>query len=746
MSDAKELMQEELVETLQILQQDLCAFKNENEQLNAEVITLHEQLDLLQQQMIEAESEYLTNEQNGSKEIHQLHQYRTLFCQLPYAFILIDGHGQIQQVNQKASELLNLSEVQLLTTNFRKLLSVESSFMLLNAMRQQKIQNSPEMQSHFSHFVTLLTGQMMTLNVHYVCDEALGGSSFCHQYILSLQPIALNTLSEQSLRIAHIIIDQLREGVMITDAKNRIIKVNQAFCEITGYTQNEVIGGCPSILQSGRHTPGFYKEMWVKLQNNGWWAGEIWNKRKSGEVYPEWLQISRIKDEANGQVFYAATFADITERKEHQHQLDRLAFYDALTGLPNRTLLNQFLEVQLSRACPNGNNCLAVFFIDLDKFKEVNDHFGHAEGDIILREATQRITSRIRENDLASRIGGDEFVLVLSRLQSENNADEIAKDIIELLATPYQTSKAVHRLSATIGIAFFPTHGVTGSDLMRRADAAMYRAKALGRNRFQVFEVQDETHLVSTNQAMHQLWKAIEEPHKYIEMHYQPIFCAVTQVLLEYEALVRLKDDKGALIYPDQFIEVAEQNGLITKLGLVIFESVCRDVSTLPVVDRLNIDVNLSVLQFQDVQLLEQLLAIAQKYQLSLSQFNFEVTETATMQNLNSMVNVLEALQSNGCNILLDDFGTGFASLSMLKNLPINVVKIDRSFISELETSDEARSLVKAMIAMAKALSLKITTEGVETQAQLDWLVTQKVDYIQGYLLGKPQKSFYKVH
>lgn len=728
---------EDLLDTVHNQQMDLSAFKDENQQLNQEMLLLHDQINLLQQQLVESESELLANEQNGVAEIQQLQSFRDIFCHLHFAIFLIDHHGSILQSNDKAQEYLNKSQDELSSHNLRKLLSSESSYLLLTLLRHADSELRPQQ----PQFASLKNGQTFQLEVQPFVKSATAHPKFNNQFLIFLHPISMQKISEQSLRIAHSIIDQLREGVMITDAQSRIVKVNQAFCEITGYPPEEVLEKTPAILQSGRHDHRFYQDMWLKLKNNGWWSGEIWNRRKSSEIYPQWLQVSRIRDEASQQVFYAATFSDITDRKEHQHQLDRLAFYDSLTGLPNRTLLNQFLDTTLSRYSPTAHSSMAVFFMDLDKFKEVNDHFGHAEGDLILREATQRITSRIRENDLAARIGGDEFVLVLSRLQSQNNATDIAKDLVELLATPFKTNNAIHRLSASIGIAFFPQHGLDSSNLMRRADAAMYRAKALGRNRYQIFEESDEQTLVATNATIELLWKAIEQPLDYIEMHYQPICCAATQQIHDYEALIRLKTPDG-LIYPSVFIEVAEQNSLISKLGLALFEKVCQDIKSAQLPPSIKVAVNLSAMQFQEPKLLSQLELIAKNHTLSLANFNFEVTETATMQNINSMVSILLDFQQKSCQLFLDDFGTGFASLSMLKNLPINVVKIDRSFISELETSSDAQNLVKAMIAMAKALSLKIVTEGVETHAQLDWLCQQQVDYIQGYLLGKPQKEF----
>lgn len=718
------------------LLQDVAAFREENARLVEQQQRLELHANLLEQRISELEAELVWQEQAEKKDLSLQRQFSTLFDASPAALLLTNKYGDIEMLNQAAGALLDGQREALIGKNLRKFLQKESRYELVRFFRQAQ---SEQDKFRSQRVFTLHNETMFSLTVVRLSESG----HFSGYYLLSPMVISLQELSAQSVRLQASILDQIREGMMVTNSRGRIIKVNQAFSEITGYSEQEVLDQSPSLLQSGRHTPSFYQQMWEEIQHHGWWAGEVWNRRKSGEVFPEWLQISRIHDQQTGQQFYVATFSDITERKLHQNQLDRLAFYDSLTGLPNRTLLTQGLDVQLARFRTNDPSQLAVLFLDLDKFKEVNDHYGHAEGDKVLREATQRIISRIRDTDLASRIGGDEFIIVLSRLQYRDDAFKVAEDLLAVLSDPFVTAKGRHHLSASIGLAFAPEQGDNVEDLMRRADAAMYRAKSKGRNAYQAFVEEDEDKLIESNQMLVRIRQAIQAPTRYITMHYQPIFQASAEPkVVHYEALIRLADDDGKLIYPNDFIELAEQHALIGQLGLGLFEKVCADIVAHQLPEQVRVAVNLSPVQFRSESLVDQLLEVAQSYNLSLQRFYFEVTETATMQNLQVMTLQLEQLKRLGACIMLDDFGTGYASLSMLKHLPVDVLKIDQGFVFELLESHETRSLVAAMIAMAKALELGVVAEGIEQQGHADWLIEHQVEFLQGYHLARPQAEF----
>lgn len=719
------------------LEQDITAYREENSRLNEERQALEEAFAYLEQRISELEADLELQSSQEQREESENIFYRALFEEAPIALVMVDHHGNFVNLNLEALELLGQKKEDLIGKNLRKYLMRESRIEMINLLK--KLNDCPEKSRYFKKIFTLSNERNFTLNASKL-------PRFEHKpplVLFTLLEVSLNQITHQSLRISASIVDQIREGLMITDHRGRIVKVNHAFTEITGFSEADALGKTPNILHSGRHTMRFYQTMWSEIHHHGWWAGEVWNKRKTGEIFPEWLQISRIKDEITGKVFFAATFSDITDRKYHQNQLDRLAFYDSLTGLPNRTLLNQTLDARLSRLKNEQPYQIAVMFLDLDKFKDVNDHYGHAEGDKVLREATQRIVSRIRENDMTARIGGDEFVLVLTRIQSKEDAEHVAEDLLAILSEPYLTQKGKHFLSASIGIAFSPKDGNNVEDLMRRADAAMYVAKGKGRNTFHVFEAKQEDQLIESNVMLSLIRMAVASPLKHVQMHYQPIFSAdQLDKPIHYEALIRLIDTHGNLVYPNLFIELAEQHSLIGQLGMALFEKVCEDIAGSHLDENIKIAVNLSPLQFYIEHLAVQLSSIAEKSGLSLSRFSFEITETATMQNLSLMISVLSDLRSQGAQIMLDDFGTGYASLSMLKNIPVHVLKIDQSFVFELAESPQTQSLVRAMIGMAQALGLQTIAEGVETQQQMDWLIEQGADALQGYYLGRPNAEF----
>ncbi|MGC9387269.1 MAG: diguanylate cyclase domain-containing protein, partial [Hydrogenovibrio sp.] len=431
------------------LHQDLHAFKEENTRLIEQLMALEEQFEVMEQRISELETEALISQQIESNDASMQKQFALLFDESPAPMLLTNQHGDIEMLNQAACRMLHQSCDIALGQNFRKFLQKQSAYDLVLLLRDSE--HSTEKVQGQKVFV-LKSNDIFTLSLVRLNHPGRYGG----YYLMSPMMVNLKEVSSQSLRLSNIIIDQIREGLMVTDAKGQIIRINQAFSEITGFSPADVEDKTPAILHSGRHSKRFYDDMWLEIQHHGWWCGEIWNRRKSGEVYPEWLQISRIHDQQTGQVFYVATFSDITDRKAYQGQLDRLAFYDALTGLPNRSLLNQFLETQLIHLQEKADRMLAVLFLDLDKFKDVNDHYGHAEGDYVLREATQRIMARLGESDMASRIGGDEFVMVLTRITAVEEAIDITRDLLNLLSDPFNTPKSAHRLSASIGIALAP--------------------------------------------------------------------------------------------------------------------------------------------------------------------------------------------------------------------------------------------------------------------------------------------------
>ncbi|MGC9457446.1 MAG: putative bifunctional diguanylate cyclase/phosphodiesterase [Halothiobacillaceae bacterium] len=710
------------------LAMDVQAYRSEIAQQNELIRQLQDKLLRQGSQIRSLERELFTL--SFEKEQQQQRQVAAtrLFERAPLASVILDAHMQILDMNRQAERFFDHKREHLVRRSFRSLLSRDAFRRFSSDMSALR---ADEQDSRYSQFLELANRTPFSMVLARLDEDRFYGV---------IQDLSVAAIAQNSERLAHFALEQLREGVIITDPKGVILKVNHAFTEISGYTPDEAIGKTPALLHSGRHSPRFYEQMWARLARHGWWAGEVWNRRKSGEIYPEWLQINRIVEPVTHQLFYVATFSDITEKKQHQKSLDKLAHYDSLTGLPNRRFFERALENHLHRARDNEAHKQAILFIDLDKFKEVNDRYGHQEGDLVLKEAAQRITASVRDTDIVSRIGGDEFVLMLPRLQDEAAARTIAAKLTHALAMTYDVNGRQHRLSASVGIALYPDHGDSVEDLMRRADAAMYQAKEKGKNQWALFDYADEANLLILDEKKRLIWSAIEDPEGFLDMHYQPIFCGQADArITELEALLRIQDQARHEIRTDEFIALAEESRLMVPLGESIFHATCQFARRLHDAGlSVPVTVNLSAEQFYDPNLLGSLESIAERQGLTLDRFNFEITETATMHNIDMMRDTLGALREKGARVLLDDFGTGYASLSQLHDLPVDILKLDRSFVNGISVNPTAESLVRAMLAMARALQLRVIAEGVETENQARWLRTERADCMQGYLLSRP--------
>lgn len=708
---------------------EIQALNEENSKLLEQLVRTQANNDLLSRQLLELENEVLSLEQEVIElsELDKTRPFERIFNHLPLPIFVIDSHGLIAYHNRAAESFFELESSETVSVNFKRLLNKESARVFTKALIELRKNN-------FDQELVVASTSGRRFNPRFSSIDLDSETNQLFFTLLAL-PVDFSDDSTQLMRLYMLAIDQIKDGVMITDGNQNIIKVNQAFIEITGYKAEEVVGKTPNVLSSGRHSADFYQKIWHQIASHGWWEGEIWNKNKGGQVYPEWLQINRIWDSYSKQKFYIAIFSDITGRKSEQNKLDRLAFFDTLTGLPNRESLRNYLENLVQRSALTENR-FATLFVDLDKFKEVNDRFGHAEGDLVLQLATQRIISSVRDSDYAARVGGDEFVIVLNRIKDQQGLSGVVKTLLEKLSAPYNVREHTHFLSASIGISFFPEHAAEYDELLRKADLAMYQAKEYGRNQYRIFEVDYDQRSVALQEMKEFIRHCIENFAEFIEIHYQPIVLQEpSESSREFECLVRLKKE-GELIFPDQFIEISEHHGLIQELGFALFEKVCSDIRHYQrFADRFA--VNLSPLQFDNANLVADLKAIAETYEVRFDQFKFEVTETALTQNVLLMEHTLGELREDNIEILLDDFGTGYASLSMLNVLPVDTIKIDRSFIQDSKIQ-QTQELVKAMIYMAKALNLKVVCEGVETLEQYQWLQSLEVDYYQGYYFSKP--------
>jgi diguanylate cyclase (GGDEF)-like protein/PAS domain S-box-containing protein len=533
-----------------------------------------------------------------------------------------------------------------------------------------------------------------------------------------------------------------QEGMLVTDPNSVILRVNRAFTDITGYTAEESIGKTPRLLRSGRHDTDFYAAMWERINNIGVWEGDIWNRRKSGEVYPEHLIITAVKD-MNGIVTnYVATLTDITMRMLAEEEINKLAFYDPLTRLPNRRLLIDRLKQALASSTRSGLEG-ALLFIDLDHFKTLNDSFGHGIGDLLLQQVAQRLASCVREGDTVARLGGDEFVVMLEGLSEQTveaaaQTEAIGKKILATLSQPHQLAMHEYLSSSSIGATLFNDHKSVIDDLLKQADIAMYQAKKAGRNTLRFFDTQMQDSITARLSMEGELRKALE--NRQFLLYYQ-IQVDSLRNPLGAEALIRWQHPDRGLIPPVQFIPLAEDTGLILPIGQWVLEMACAQLKAWQQ-DELTCDlvlsVNVSAKQFRQLDFVAQVQAASLHHAINPKLLKLELTESLLLENIEDTIATMSELNEIGVQFSLDDFGTGYSSLQYLKRLPLYQLKIDQSFVRDLAGNSSDQVIVRTIIAMAQSLNLNVIAEGVETEEQRHHLLSNGCIHYQGYLFSRP--------
>ncbi|MFD2233797.1 EAL domain-containing protein [Phaeospirillum tilakii] len=548
--------------------------------------------------------------------------------------------------------------------------------------------------------------------------------------------------ARQELGLARRVIDASLDGVMIVNTAFEIEFVNPAFTHITGYAPEEAIGRNPRLLASGRQDEAFYRDLFLALTSHGHWQGEIWNRRKSGEIYPEWLSIDVLRDEDGEVVRYAAVFSDISERKRTEERIKNLAFFDVLTGLPNRRLFTDRLQLAVANASRHGQY-LAVMFLDLDLFKRINDSLGHGIGDQVLIETARRLGQGVREGDTVARLGGDEFTILLPQVDQIESAARLAERLLAQIRQPVLVEGHELYVTASIGIAIHPDNGPGVEALVKNADTAMYRAKDLGRNGFQLYSPTMNARSFERLAMEAALRHAVRRNE--FRLAYQVKVDLVSGRMSGVEALVRWHHPEAGLVPPAEFIPLAESMGVISDIGEWVLREACRqcqqwrDLGLPPV----RVAVNVSALQFHETDIPAVVGRALRDSGLPPHLLELELTESVLMQRVDEVAGVLRDLRAMGVRISIDDFGTGYSSLSYLKRMPIDALKIDRSFVNDIfsddgQVAEEGASIVSTIITLAHNLRLKAIAEGVETVAQALFLRQRGCDEVQGFLISRP--------
>jgi len=657
-----------------------------------------------------------------------------IFNATPDAMLISDEQGIITMVNQQAERLLGYPIDELLGLSIEVLVP-ERDCVNHQVLRTQfaSAAVARSMGAGRTVLARRKDGSFFDVDISVSPIQTNQGLFFAS----ALRDVTLYKQADAHLRIAAIAFES-NEPMVITDANNIILQVNQAFTKSTGYAKEEAVGQRINLLKSGRHGEAFYKAMWETIERTGTWQGEIWDQRKNGEIYPKWLIISVVRGDDGAITHYVGTHIDITERKAAEEQIKQLAFYDPLTQLPNRRLLHERLKHGIDVERRDGKQ-LALLMLDLDRFKSVNDSLGHLAGDELLQQVAKRITNRLREVDMVARLGGDEFIVLLEDIAHPEDAARVAEDIIADLSRPFCVDQGEDiQISASIGISLYPQHGGNPELLMDHADTALYQAKDAGRSCFAYFS-EDLTIAARERIALEsRLRKAIEQQD--LRVFYQPQVDIASGRIVGAEVLVRWLDPAEGLIPPIRFIPIAEETGLILAIGEWVLRETCRQGrqwldAGLPAV---TLAVNVSPHQFRRSDICDLVASALSDTGFPASQLELEITESGLMENQVNATEILKCLRDQGIRLAIDDFGTGYSSLAYLKHFPLDLLKIDKSFIDDIPHLQDDMEIASTIIAMGHILGFKVLAEGVETPEQLAFLQEKGCDLYQGYIKSRP--------
>ena len=677
---------------------------------------------------LEMQNESLRQTQQALEESRD--RYIDLYEFAPVAYLTLSEKGMITQINLTGVTLLGQERHELVNKNFFSLVTREYQNRWVHHFNVAINQTE-----HLCIELSLQKRNGEVFQAQLDCVSTAPGLS------ITLSDITQRKQAEQNLRIAATAFES-QEGMMITNADNVLIRVNKAFTTITGYTAEEVIGNNPRMLSSGRQDKLFYDQMWKTLNTTNYWEGEVWNKRKNGDIYPEKLTITAVKNSDDMVTNYVGTFTDISLSKNAEQKIADLAYYDPLTQLPNRRLMIDRMHHAMAASTRRASAC-ALLFLDLDHFKALNDTLGHDMGDLLLQQVSTRLQDSLREGDTVSRFGGDEFVVLLEGLnvdeiEAATQAEDIAKKILSSIRKPYHLISQNYTCSTSIGIAVFNGHKFEVEDLLKQADIAMYQAKDDGRNTFRFFDPQMQLTITALAVLEKELNQAIEQQQ--FQLYYQ-IQIDSSNHAQGAEVLIRWLHPERGVISPLNFIPLAEKTGLILPIGQWVLDSACAQLKAWqhnPLTQDLILAVNVSAKQFHQDYFVQQVKDTIQRHDINPEKLRLELTESMLAVNINDIITKMDALSKLGFYFSLDDFGTGYSSLQYLKKLPLYQLKIDKSFVDNIVSDSSDQAIVRTIIAMAHSLDLKVIAEGVETKEQQQILLTEGCANYQGYLFSKP--------
>mgnify|MGYP001354359041 CR=1 FL=1 len=675
----------------------------------------------------------LTNERALAEREARL---RAIAEAVPDILFVLDEHGRCLEVMTHRPELLYLDAGKVIGRRISELLPEPAGTHIEQAIRQAVTSRT---NVRIEYPLETPTGA----RIFEARMQAIEGETRPRTVVAIVHDITDRALIEQERRIAAIAFES-QQGMLVTDAQTRILRVNKAFTAVTGYAAAEVIGKPTKILSSGRHGPAFYQAMWQALADHDLWEGEIWNRRRSGEVYPERLSIGAVRDGSGAITHYVGCFTDISHSKASEEEIRILAYYDHLTGLPNRRLLTDRLRQALAHSRRTGMRG-ALIFIDLDDFKNINDLHGHQAGDILLTQAATRLRGRVRESDTVARFGG-EFVVLIEQLAEDRlaaaaAAEHLAEGILKALGAPYVINTRKSLCTASLGIAMFCSADDDIDALMQSADLSMYESKRQGKNQIRFFDPAMQRAVSERLQLETDLREALA--HDQFELHFQAQ-CDAEGRIDGVEALARWRHPTRGMVPPGVFIQAAERCGAMPALGRKLLEKACAQLGRWaldPALGRLRLSVNVSAIQLYSPNFVAETCALLERTGCPADRLLLELTESMLIDDIEGAIGTMDALREIGIRFSIDDFGTGYSSLAYLQRLPLDELKIDRSFVQKLPGDASSLEIVKTIIALARTLELRVIAEGVETRAQRDTLIAEGCAGFQGFLFHRPEDA-----